>query len=83
MCSAPHGRKKRPRSAGSVFPTGKVAQTEPERRESAEGAVEGSRMASTEISPLCSRLAKMLRFKAHTDPHRRTGAFYKNIFFFN
>ena len=44
MCSAPYGRKKRPRSAGSIFPSGKVAQTEPERRESTEEAVDGSRM---------------------------------------
>lgn len=49
MCSAPYGRKKRPRSAGIIFPISKVAQTEPERRESTEGAVDGSRMVSTEI----------------------------------
>lgn len=48
MCSAPYGRKKRPRSAGSIFPVSKGAQTEPERRESAEGAVDGSRMVSAE-----------------------------------
>ncbi|KAM6900838.1 regulator of G-protein signaling 7-binding protein B-like [Lycodopsis pacificus] len=52
MCSAPYGRKKRPRSAGSIFPTSKVAQTEPERRESAEGAVDGSRMAMQEFNTL-------------------------------
>ncbi|XP_075935886.1 regulator of G-protein signaling 7-binding protein B-like [Anarhichas minor] len=52
MCSAPHGRKKRPRPAGSIFPTSKVAQTEPERRESAEGAVDGSRMAMQEFNTL-------------------------------
>uniref|UniRef100_G3Q1A8 Regulator of G protein signaling 7 binding protein b n=1 Tax=Gasterosteus aculeatus TaxID=69293 RepID=G3Q1A8_GASAC len=61
MCSAPHGRKKRPRSAGSVFPTGKVAQTEPERRESAEGAVEGSRMASTEAVQEFNTLVALYR----------------------
>ncbi|XP_034403040.1 regulator of G-protein signaling 7-binding protein B-like isoform X2 [Cyclopterus lumpus] len=52
MCSAPYGRKKRPRSAGSVFPTSKVAQTEPERRESTEGAVDGSRMTVQEFNTL-------------------------------
>uniref|UniRef100_A0A8D0ADV3 Complement component 6, duplicate 2 n=1 Tax=Sander lucioperca TaxID=283035 RepID=A0A8D0ADV3_SANLU len=52
MCSAPYGRKKRPRSAGSIFPISKVAQTEPERRESTEEAVDGSRMVSTDKSPL-------------------------------
>ncbi|KAI3361633.1 hypothetical protein L3Q82_002003 [Scortum barcoo] len=52
MCSAPYGRKKRPRSAGIVFPVGKVAQTQPERRESAEGAVDGSRMTVQEFNTL-------------------------------
>lgn len=46
MCSAPYGRKKRPRSAGSIFPVSRGAHTEPERRESTEGAVDGSRMVS-------------------------------------
>ncbi|XP_054469098.1 regulator of G-protein signaling 7-binding protein B-like [Anoplopoma fimbria] len=46
MCSAPYGRKKRPRSAGSIFPTAKVAQTEP------EGAVDGSRMTVQEFNTL-------------------------------
>ncbi|XP_033502624.2 complement component C6 isoform X2 [Epinephelus lanceolatus] len=52
MCSAPYGRKKRPRSAGSIFPISKVAQTEPERRESTEGAVDGSRMTVQEFNTL-------------------------------
>ncbi|XP_059213661.1 complement component C6 [Centropristis striata] len=52
MCSAPYGRKKRPRSAGSIFPTSKVAQTELERRESTEGAVDGSRMTVQEFNTL-------------------------------
>ncbi|XP_037609133.1 regulator of G-protein signaling 7-binding protein B isoform X1 [Sebastes umbrosus] len=53
MCSAPYGRKKRPRSAGSIFPISKVAQLEPERRESAEeGAVDGSRMTVQEFNTL-------------------------------
>lgn len=38
------GRKKRPRSAGSVFPISRGAQTEQEQRESMEAAVEDSRM---------------------------------------
>uniref|UniRef100_A0A3B4GHW3 Regulator of G-protein signaling 7-binding protein B-like n=1 Tax=Pundamilia nyererei TaxID=303518 RepID=A0A3B4GHW3_9CICH len=49
MCSAPYGRKKRPRSTGSIFPLGKAAQTETDRRESTEGAVDDSRMVGTEI----------------------------------
>lgn len=49
MCSAPYGRKRRPRSAGIIFPV-RVAQTEPERRESTEGAVDGSRMVSVEMA---------------------------------
>lgn len=53
MCSAPYGRKKRPRSAGIIFPV-RVAQTEPERRESTEGAVDGSRMVSAEIPRVSS-----------------------------
>lgn len=44
MCAAPCGRKKRPRSAGSIFPVGRGAQAELERRESAEAAVDDSRM---------------------------------------
>ncbi|XP_056288261.1 uncharacterized protein LOC130205123 isoform X2 [Pseudoliparis swirei] len=57
MCSAPYGRKKRPRSAaGSVFPAGKAAQTEPaERREGPEGPegpVDGSRMTVQEFNTL-------------------------------
>ncbi|XP_031133427.1 regulator of G-protein signaling 7-binding protein B-like [Sander lucioperca] len=52
MCSAPYGRKKRPRSAGSIFPISKVAQTEPERRESTEEAVDGSRMTVQEFNTL-------------------------------
>ncbi|XP_070780241.1 regulator of G-protein signaling 7-binding protein B-like [Enoplosus armatus] len=52
MCSAPYGRKKRPRSAGIIFPISKVAQTEPERRESTEGAVDGSRMTVQEFNTL-------------------------------
>lgn len=53
MCSAPYGRKKRPRSAGIIFPV-RVAQTEPERRESTEGAVDGSRMVSAVIPRISS-----------------------------
>uniref|UniRef100_A0A3Q3FV29 Regulator of G protein signaling 7 binding protein b n=1 Tax=Labrus bergylta TaxID=56723 RepID=A0A3Q3FV29_9LABR len=49
MCSAPYGRKKRPRSAGIIFPVSKVAQTEPERRESTEEVVDGSRMRSDSV----------------------------------
>ncbi|XP_053195672.1 regulator of G-protein signaling 7-binding protein B-like [Scomber japonicus] len=52
MCSAPYGRKKRPRSAGSIFPISKGAQTEPERRESTEGAVDCSRMTVQEFNTL-------------------------------
>lgn len=48
MCSAPYGRKKRPRSSGIIFPI-RVAQSGPDRRESTEGAVDGSRMVSVEI----------------------------------
>lgn len=47
MCSAPYGRKKRPRSVGIIFPI-RVAQSGPERRESTEGDVDGSRMVSVE-----------------------------------
>ncbi|XP_020491685.2 complement component C6 isoform X2 [Labrus bergylta] len=52
MCSAPYGRKKRPRSAGIIFPVSKVAQTEPERRESTEEVVDGSRMTVQEFNNL-------------------------------
>uniref|UniRef100_A0A673BE25 Regulator of G protein signaling 7 binding protein b n=1 Tax=Sphaeramia orbicularis TaxID=375764 RepID=A0A673BE25_9TELE len=52
MCSAPYGRKKRPRSAGSVFPSGKGAHTDPERRQSAGGPVDGSRMTVQEFNTL-------------------------------
>ncbi|TDH01811.1 hypothetical protein EPR50_G00166570 [Perca flavescens] len=52
MCSAPYGRKKRPRSAGSIFLISKVAQTEPERRESTEEAVDCSRMTVQEFNTL-------------------------------
>lgn len=45
MCSAPYGRKKRPRSVGIIFPI-RVAQSGPDRRESTEGDVDGSRMVS-------------------------------------
>uniref|UniRef100_A0A3Q3B454 Regulator of G-protein signaling 7-binding protein B-like n=1 Tax=Kryptolebias marmoratus TaxID=37003 RepID=A0A3Q3B454_KRYMA len=44
MCAAPCARKKRPRSAGSIFPVGRGARAELERRESAEAAADGSRM---------------------------------------
>ncbi|XP_023281375.1 complement component C6 isoform X2 [Seriola lalandi dorsalis] len=52
MCSAPYGRKKRPRSAGSIFPVSRGSQTEPERRESTEGAVDASRMTVQEFNTL-------------------------------
>ncbi|XP_063334981.1 complement component C6 [Pelmatolapia mariae] len=52
MCSAPYGRKKRPRSTGSIFPLGKAAQTETDRRESTEGAVDDSRMTVQEFNTL-------------------------------
>lgn len=48
MCSAPYGRKKRPRTSGIIFPT-RVAQSGPDRRESTEGSVHGSRMVSVEM----------------------------------
>ncbi|XP_075885458.1 regulator of G-protein signaling 7-binding protein B-like isoform X2 [Nelusetta ayraudi] len=51
MCSAPYGRRRRPRSAGIVFPS-KVSQAEPERRDSAEGAADGSRMTVQEFNTL-------------------------------
>uniref|UniRef100_A0A3Q3WLQ5 Uncharacterized protein n=1 Tax=Mola mola TaxID=94237 RepID=A0A3Q3WLQ5_MOLML len=51
MCSAPYGRKKRPRSAGIIFPI-RAAQTEPERRASTEGVVDGSRMTVQEFNTL-------------------------------
>ncbi|XP_057216677.1 regulator of G-protein signaling 7-binding protein B isoform X2 [Triplophysa rosa] len=38
MCSAPNGRKKRPRSAANIFHIGKSALQDPERRESTESA---------------------------------------------
>uniref|UniRef100_A0A8C6NJM8 Regulator of G protein signaling 7 binding protein b n=2 Tax=Nothobranchius furzeri TaxID=105023 RepID=A0A8C6NJM8_NOTFU len=43
MCSAPYGRKRRPKSAASIFPI----RAELERRESAEEAVDGSRMVGS------------------------------------
>ncbi|KAM9841536.1 regulator of G-protein signaling 7-binding protein B-like [Aulostomus maculatus] len=49
MCSAPYGRKKRPRSAGSIFPSSRGAQTELERRES---TVDCSRMTVQEFNTL-------------------------------
>ncbi|XP_014913978.1 uncharacterized protein LOC106963536 isoform X1 [Poecilia latipinna] len=52
MCSAPYGRKKRPRSAGSIFPISKGAQADPERRESTEAAVDDSRMTVQEFNTL-------------------------------
>ncbi|MEQ2287428.1 Regulator of G-protein signaling 7-binding protein B [Ameca splendens] len=52
MCSAPYGRKKRPRSAGSIFPISKGAPAEPERRESTEAAVDDSRMTVQEFNTL-------------------------------
>ncbi|TWW66788.1 B R7 family-binding protein [Takifugu flavidus] len=51
MCSAPYGRKKRPRSVGIIFPI-KVAQSGPDRRESTEGEVDGSRMTVQEFNTL-------------------------------
>ncbi|KAF7655351.1 hypothetical protein LDENG_00057380 [Lucifuga dentata] len=50
MCSAPCGRKKRPRSPGNIFP--RAAQTEPERRDSTEEAVDDSRMTVQEFNTL-------------------------------
>lgn len=44
MSAAASRRKKRPRSAGSIFPISKGAQTDLERRESMEAALEDSRM---------------------------------------
>lgn len=38
MCSAPNGRKNRPRSAANIFQIGKPPQRDPERRESTESA---------------------------------------------
>ncbi|XP_028318544.1 regulator of G-protein signaling 7-binding protein B-like [Gouania willdenowi] len=54
MSSAPCGRKRRPRSAGSgsVFPVGRAAQTEVERRQSREEAVDCSRMTVQEFNTL-------------------------------
>ncbi|KAG7498577.1 hypothetical protein JOB18_014186 [Solea senegalensis] len=53
MCSAPCGRKKRPRSAGSIFPISRGAQAaEQERRESREEAVDDSRMTVQEFNTL-------------------------------
>ncbi|XP_075993071.1 regulator of G-protein signaling 7-binding protein B-like [Genypterus blacodes] len=50
MCSAPYGRKKRPRSAGSAALRAEPA--EPERRDSAEEAVDDSRMTVQELNTL-------------------------------
>lgn len=36
MCSAPNGRKNRPRSAANIFQIGKSSMRDPERRESTE-----------------------------------------------
>ncbi|XP_058473381.1 complement component C6 isoform X2 [Solea solea] len=53
MCSAPCGRKKRPRSAGSIFPISRGAPAaEQERRESREEAVDDSRMTVQEFNTL-------------------------------
>ncbi|XP_077593378.1 regulator of G-protein signaling 7-binding protein B-like isoform X1 [Stigmatopora nigra] len=49
MSSAPCGRKKRPRSAGSVLPITRVVQTDAEHQES---AVDGSRMTVQEFNTL-------------------------------
>ncbi|XP_049593607.1 complement component C6 isoform X3 [Syngnathus scovelli] len=49
MSSAPCGRKKRPRSAGSVLPITRGAQTDLEQRES---TVDGSRMTVQEFNTL-------------------------------
>ncbi|XP_049322340.1 regulator of G-protein signaling 7-binding protein B isoform X2 [Astyanax mexicanus] len=55
MCSAPNGRKKRPRSAGSIFQLGRAAQ---ERRESTEStrraqrALDDCRMTVQEFNTL-------------------------------
>ncbi|KAJ8402007.1 hypothetical protein AAFF_G00372420 [Aldrovandia affinis] len=43
MCSAPIGRKNRPRSTGSIFQIGKPPYRDPERRESTESARKASR----------------------------------------
>ncbi|KAM9735106.1 regulator of G-protein signaling 7-binding protein B-like isoform 2-T2 [Menidia menidia] len=55
MCSATYGRKKRPRSAGSVFPVNKGAQTEPERRTSTVGALGDNRMTVQEFNTLVAQ----------------------------
>ncbi|RVE62129.1 hypothetical protein OJAV_G00154050 [Oryzias javanicus] len=52
MSAAASGRKKRPRSAGSIFPISKGAQTEMEQRESTEAALEDSRMTVQEFNTL-------------------------------
>ncbi|XP_063066078.1 regulator of G-protein signaling 7-binding protein B [Engraulis encrasicolus] len=43
MCSAPNGRKNRPRSAANIFQIGKASQRDPERRESTESARKAQR----------------------------------------
>ncbi|KAG9354027.1 hypothetical protein JZ751_012151 [Albula glossodonta] len=58
MCSAPNGRRIRPRSAGNIFQIGKPPNREPERRESTESsrkalrAVEDCRMVVQEFNTL-------------------------------
>lgn len=68
MCSAPYGRRRRPRSAGIIFPS-RVAQTEPERRDSTEGAVDGSRMVSS-----CQTEKVLCGNEAWRGLHQRMGA---------
>ncbi|MBN3318370.1 R7BP protein, partial [Atractosteus spatula] len=58
MSSAPNGRKNRPRSAGSIFQSGKAPYRDPERRESTEStlktqrALEDCRMIVQEFNTL-------------------------------
>ncbi|XP_028827066.1 regulator of G-protein signaling 7-binding protein B [Denticeps clupeoides] len=58
MCSAPNGRKNRPRSAANIFQIGKPAPRDAERRESTESgrkaqrAVEDCRMTVQEFNTL-------------------------------
>ncbi|XP_036385078.1 regulator of G-protein signaling 7-binding protein B-like isoform X1 [Megalops cyprinoides] len=58
MCSAPNGRKNRPKSSGNIFQIGKAPHRDPERRESTESArravrgVEECRMTVQEFNTL-------------------------------
>lgn len=58
MCSAPNGRKKRPRTASNIFQISKASHRDPERRESTEStrkaqrAVDDCRMTVQEFNTL-------------------------------